>query len=113
MGNVTDRNGNSYYDCSGLCFTAYKKLGVTLGGNWTGAMRSTWRNWADQVPKNPSAMKPGDLILMDGHVVMYIGNGKCVGAQTSNTAWDRQVTADINVQTYLKRSDAIVLRPHV
>jgi cell wall-associated NlpC family hydrolase len=113
FGNQTDRNGNKYFDCSGLCFTAYKNLGVTLGGNWTGAMRSTWRNWADQVPKNANVMKPGDLILMDGHVVMYIGNGKCVGAQTSHTAWDRQVTADINVQTYLNRPDAIVLRPHV
>lgn len=112
-GNVTDKNGNRYFDCSGLVYTAYKKLGVELGGNWTGAMRSTWRSWADQVPKNPSAMKPGDLLLMDGHVVMYIGNGKCVGAQTSNTAWDRQVTADIPVGNYLQRSDCIVLRPRV
>lgn len=113
FGNATDGNGNRYFDCSGLVYTAYKKLGIELGGNWTGAMWSTWRNWADQVPKNPSAMKPGDLLLMDGHVVMYIGNGKCVGAQTSNTAWDRQVRADIDVQSYLRRSDCIVLRPRV
>lgn len=113
FGNATDRNGNRYFDCSGLVFTAYKNLGVNLGGNWTGAMRSTWRNWAQQVPKDLNQMKPGDLLLMDGHVVMYTGNGKCVGAQTSNTNFRDQVTANIDARRYLARSDCIVLRPNV
>ena len=113
MGNVTDSSGHRYFDCSGLVYTAYRQAGVTLGGNWTGAMRSTWPQWADQVPKNTNAMKPGDLILMNGHVVMYIGNGRCVGAQTSHTAFADQVTTNINAQSYLNRSDAIVLRPRV
>lgn len=113
FGNATDSQGNRYFDCSGLVYTAYKQFGITLGGNWTGAMRSTWRNWADQVPKNPGVMKPGDLILMDGHVVMYIGNGRCVGAQTSHTNFQDQVTTNIDVNRYLARPDAIVLRPRV
>jgi len=113
FGNATDRNGNRYFDCSGLVFTAYKNLGVNLGGNWTGAMRSTWRQWAQQVPKDLNQMKPGDLLLMDGHVVMYTGNGRCVGAQTSHTNFRDQVTADIDARRYLARGDCIVLRPNV
>ncbi|MEW5740108.1 MAG: NlpC/P60 family protein [Myxococcota bacterium] len=113
FGNVTDSAGHRYFDCSGLVFTAYKQAGVTLGGNWTGAMRSTWPQWADQVPKHTSQMKPGDLILMNGHVVMYIGGGRCVGAQTSHTAFQHQVTTNISAQHYLNRPDAIVLRPRV
>jgi cell wall-associated NlpC family hydrolase len=105
--------GHRYFDCSGLVFTAYKQAGVTLGGNWTGAMRSTWPQWADQVPKNTAAMKPGDVILMNGHVVMYIGGGRCVGAQTSHTAFRDQVTTNISAQSYLNQPDAIVLRPRV
>jgi hypothetical protein len=44
---------------------------------------------------------------------MYTGDGKCVGAQTSNTAFENQVRADIDLNQYLWRSDAIVLRPRV
>lgn len=113
MGNATDSQGHRYFDCSGLVFSAYKQAGVKLGGDWTGAMRSTWHSWADEVPKKQSAMKPGDLILMNGHVVMYIGNGKCVGAQTSHTAFKDQVTTNIDAAHYLSRPDAIVLRPRV
>jgi len=113
FGNATDSQGHRYFDCSGLVFTAYKNQGITLGGNWTGAMRQTWRQWADQVPKNLNQMKPGDLLLMDGHVVMYTGNGKCVGAQTGNTAFRDQVRTGIDAQSYLNRPDCIVLRPHV
>lgn len=113
FGDRTDSNGHRYFDCSGLCYTAYKQFGINLGGNWTGAMKDTWRSWADQVPKNLSQMKPGDLILMDGHVVMYTGDGKCVGAQTSHAAFQDQVRAGIDAQHYLNRPDAIVLRPRV
>jgi cell wall-associated NlpC family hydrolase len=114
FGNVKDSQGHRYFDCSGLVYTAYQKAaGVKLGGNWTGAMRATWPKWADRVPKNVSAMKPGDLILMNGHVVMYTGNGKCVGAQTSHTTFRDQVTTGISAAHYLARADAIVLRPRV
>lgn len=113
FGNATDGNGNRYFDCSGLVFTAYKNLGVTLGGNWTGAMRSTWPQWAQQVPKDLNQMKPGDLLLMNGHVVMYTGNGRCVGAQTGNTRFADQVTTNIDARRYLARGDCIVLRPNV
>lgn len=113
FGNATDSNGHRYFDCSGLVYTAYKQLGINLGGNWTGAMRSTWPQWAQQVPKDLNQMKPGDLLLMNGHVVMYTGNGRCVGAQTSHTAFADQVTTNIDARRYLSRSDCIVLRPNV
>lgn len=113
FGDRVDANGNRYFDCSGLVTAAYAQAGIQLGGNWTGAMRSTWQSWADEVPKDLSQMKPGDLILMDGHVVMYTGNGQCVGAQTGNTAFQDQVRTGIDAMAYLRRGDAIVLRPHV
>ena len=39
-------------------------------------------------PISPNEMKPGDLVFFDtykpdGHVGIYIGNGKFIGAQTS------------------------------
>lgn len=113
FGNATDAAGHRYFDCSGLVYSAYQQAGVKLGGNWTGAMQDTWRKWADQVPKRVDAMKPGDLILMNGHVVMYTGNGQCVGAQTSHTAFQDQVRTGIDARHYLARADAIVLRPRV
>ena len=64
-----------------------------LGGDCTGAMRATASQWAEGIPKDEAQMKPGDLILMGGHVVMYTGNGKAVGAQTGNTAFQDQVSA--------------------
>ena len=112
FGERMDANGRRYFDCSGLVTAAYAQAGIHLPANWTGAMRSTWPQWADQVPKNTSQMQPGDLILMDGHVVMYTGNGRCVGAQTSHTAFADQVTANIDANRYLARADAIVIRPH-
>lgn len=113
FGNRTDANGNRFYDCSGLLYSAYKQFGVELGGDWTGAMRATWPNWADQVPKDLDAMRPGDLVLVEGHVVMYTGNGRCVGAQTSNAAFKDQVRANIDVNAYLRQGDCIVLRPRI
>ena len=113
FGNATDAAGHRFFDCSGLVYSAYQQAGVKLGGSYTAAMRSSWPKWADQVPKDVNAMKPGDLILMNGHVVMYTGNGKCVGAQTSHTAFQDQVRTGIDARHYLARPDAIVLRPHV
>lgn len=113
FGDRVDSNGHRYFDCSGLVTAAYAQAGIHLPANWTGAMQSSWPQWADQVPKNTSAMQPGDLILMNGHVVMYTGDGKCVGAQTSHTAFADQVTTNIDANHYLSRSDAIVIRPRV
>jgi cell wall-associated NlpC family hydrolase len=113
FGNATDAQGHRFFDCSGLVTAAYAQYGVKLGANYTAAMRATWPQWAQQVPKSTSAMKPGDLILMNGHVVMYIGGGKCVGAQGTGPAFQEQVTTHIDAQHYLSRPDAIVLRPNV
>ncbi|MBK7859350.1 MAG: C40 family peptidase [Archangiaceae bacterium] len=113
FGTVTDAAGHRYFDCSGLVYAAYQQAGIELGGNWTGAMWSNHESWSDEVPKDPAQMMPGDLILMDGHVIMYAGNGQCVGAQSGKPEFDRQVRADIDVWSYLNRGDSIVLRPRV
>lgn len=113
FGERTDGNGHRFYDCSGLVTAAYAQAGIQLPANWTGAMRETWPQWADQVPKDTAQMQPGDLLLMDGHVVMYTGDGMCVGAQGSKLAWDDQVRTGIDAQTYLNRGDCIVIRPRI
>src|SRR5437870_6498004 len=52
------QGGRRYFDCSGLCDSAYNAFGIHLGAMNTVAMRSSWHQWADQVPKNVNAMKP-------------------------------------------------------
>ncbi len=113
--------GHRYYDCSGLMVQAYKSVGVTLGANDTRSMWNNWQSWAKQVPKSPSAMKPGDLVLINSdspvehHVLMYVGGGKCVAASTDGIEFSRQVRYGESAQTYFDKygSRSIVLRPNV
>jgi cell wall-associated NlpC family hydrolase len=70
------------YDCSGLCMAAYLAAGVHIprtseGQYQAGYHAVQWGMWA-----------PGDLIFSQwpgdgtapGHVVMYVGQGKCIAA---------------------------------
>jgi len=71
------------FDCSGLIQYAYGQHGVTLP-----------RRGADQalegrgVPKDPTALLPGDLLTFSGsggpvtHVGLYIGNGQFIHSAT-------------------------------
>ena len=64
--------GNGGFDCSGLTQWAYSQAGVDLPRT------------ADQqaVGQQVSAdqLRPGDLVVWDGHVAMYSGNGEIVEA---------------------------------
>ena len=64
--------GNGGFDCSGLTQWAYSQAGVELPRT------------ADQqaVGQQVSAdqLQPGDLVVWDGHVAMYSGNGEIVEA---------------------------------
>ena len=64
--------GNGGFDCSGLTQWAYSQAGVDLPRT------------ADQqaVGQQVSAdqLQPGDLVVWDGHVAMYSGNGEIVEA---------------------------------
>lgn len=60
------------FDCSGLTQWAYGKEGVNL------PHFAADQNVGERVAQQNLA--PGDLVVWDGHVAMYIGNGKMIEA---------------------------------
>src|ERR1700759_1700193 len=66
---------NSGYDCSGLAQAAWAAAGVSIP-------RTTYDDWASLPHVSMSFLERGDLILYDGegHVAMYVGDGKIVDA---------------------------------
>jgi cell wall-associated NlpC family hydrolase len=68
----------SGFDCSGLVYWAYRRLGVSVPHN----SYALWSN-GRRVPR--SRLKPGDVLVFSGlgHVGMYIGRGKMVHAPHS------------------------------
>jgi peptidoglycan hydrolase-like protein with peptidoglycan-binding domain len=79
--------GKTVFDCSGFVVAAYRKLGVDLakhGLTTTGAFHADTKFLKPVATAN---VKPGDLILYKahkgiGHVVIYLGNGQAVEAQS-------------------------------
>ncbi len=73
------------FDCSGFVSWAYKQGGVSIPSS-TRSLRYTGK----AIPY--SEAKPGDLVFFsntvpgraDSHVGIYLGNGKFIGAQSSN-----------------------------
>ncbi|MDA8391561.1 MAG: C40 family peptidase [Actinomycetota bacterium] len=75
--------GPSSFDCSGLVMTAWQAAGVSL-------LHYTVYQWDETVRIGSSQLAPGDLVFYTfpgepdpGHVVMYIGNGQVVAADTT------------------------------
>lgn len=60
-------------DCSGLTMTSYGEAGLEL------PRKSSMQTVGAEVP-SAEELLPGDLIVWDGHVAMYIGNGQLVEA---------------------------------
>ncbi|MCM3089378.1 C40 family peptidase, partial [Bhargavaea ginsengi] len=74
------------FDCSSFVHWAFAQVGVDLGP-LTSTSTETLKYLGK--PISPDDMKPGDLVFfdtykVDGHVGIYMGNGKFIGAQ-SNT----------------------------
>ena len=66
--------GPNTFDCSGLTLWAYQNgTGIALPHKATLQI-----NYGRKIPK--TMLRPGDLIVWDGHVAMYIGGGKRVEA---------------------------------
>lgn len=65
--------GPNTFDCSGLVQYVYKKMGVSLPRTSTDQ-----RSVGTAVSK--TALKKGDILCFDGHVGLYVGNGKMVHA---------------------------------
>lgn len=68
-------SGPNAFDCSGLTMWAYGQVGISLPHS-----SSAQRGSGPSV--SLSALQPGDLVFMPGHVGMYIGNGQVVHAPT-------------------------------
>lgn len=61
------------YDCSGLMVTMLKKAGIDISRY--GSSRAM-KSGLPEVPKDQ--LRPGDLLVKNGHVAMYIGNGQMI-----------------------------------
>ena len=64
--------GNGGFDCSGLTQWAYSQAGVEL------PRTADQQTIGQQV--SADQLQPGDLVVWDGHVAMYSGNGEIVEA---------------------------------
>jgi len=60
-------------DCSGFVQACYRAFGYSIS-------RTTYTQMYDGIGVSYSEAQPGDLILYDGHVGMYIGGGQMVNA---------------------------------
>ncbi|WP_071460614.1 NlpC/P60 family protein [Bacillus massilinigeriensis] len=82
--NQNDINQGNF-DCSSFVHWAYSQVGINLG-ELTSVSTETLKNFGKLV--NDSQMQPGDLVFFDtykkdGHVGIYIGDNKFIGAQSS------------------------------
>lgn len=82
--NVTDIE-NGIFDCSSFVHWAFSQVGKDLG-NRTSVTTDTLKVQGNSVSVND--MQQGDLVFFDtykkdGHVGIYIGNGKFIGAQST------------------------------
>ncbi len=86
---LTTRSGHNYYsqpgaltdnplakrpnrsDCSQWVRAVYLRSGAGDPGTWTGDMAGKAKKTSNPVP--------GDIMLMSGHVELYIGNGETIG----------------------------------
>ena len=70
---------NGSGDCSSTVQWAYKKVLNVDPGSWTGAQMDDPDTYTVTTSFDESKMQPGDLILYNGHVEMYAGNGQMIG----------------------------------
>lgn len=63
-------------DCSGFVMSVYKNFGYSLP-------RTTWGMETSGVAVSADEILPGDLVLYEGHVGIYMGDGNIVHARNS------------------------------
>ena len=70
---------NGSGDCSSTVQWAYKKVLGVDPGSYSGAQKIDDDTYTVTNTLNESLLQPGDLILYNGHVEMYAGQGKMIG----------------------------------
>lgn len=80
---------NLSFDCSSFVHWSYKSAGINLG-DYTSV--TTWSLLGLGKVIDPSDMKRGDIIFFDtyavnGHVGIYLGEGKFLNDQSSHGVW--------------------------
>ncbi len=63
------------YDCSGLMVTMLKKAGIDISRF---SSSRAMKQGLPEVPKDQ--LRPGDLLVKNGHVAMYLGDGQMIEA---------------------------------
>ena len=108
------------YDCSSFLISAYRQAGMTINASYTGDMENGFvKAGFESLPFNENDLQRGDVILKDGHVVMFIGNGEIVHASinengeiTGGQTGD-QTGKEICVRSFYNDSWDVILRlPH-
>jgi len=98
---------NGLFDCSSFVHWAYSQVGIKLGPlGWVST--ETLKHEGRQV--SVSDMKPGDLVFFDtykkdGHVGIYVGNHKFIGAQSAGVS-----IADMNSNYWSSHFNGRVVR---
>lgn len=85
--------GPSRFDCSGLVYYSYKRVGKTLSRTAQAQFNRVRHIYYSQI-------KPGDLVFFGGvksidHVGIYVGSGKIVNANTGAYRGKKVVIAPI------------------
>lgn len=77
----TDRFGNGFFDCSGFVSAAYAAVGMGLPTT-TDSMAADPGLMATSISDevDEGSIAPGDILLMDGHVAIWSGDGRIIHA---------------------------------
>jgi peptidoglycan DL-endopeptidase CwlO len=97
---------NGRFDCSGFVHWAFAQAGIEIGAS-TDVLAQSGR----QVPVE--AIQPGDLVFFDtyktdGHVGIYIGEGKFIGSQSDSGVSIADMTTGYWLETFNGRVIRIV-----
>lgn len=113
------------YDCSSLVIQSYEQAGIpvkTNGATYTGNMVDVFKATGFQDVTSSinlstgDELLPGDVLWVNGHTEMYIGDGQIVGArinengETTGGQTGDQTTEEIRTRTYYNYPWTTVLR---
>jgi peptidoglycan hydrolase-like protein with peptidoglycan-binding domain len=79
---VLGAKGPNAFDCSGLIYYCLNQAGYDIGYMTSGG----WRSSGFETITSIDDLQRGDIICMDGHVAIYLGDGTVIDASSSQNA---------------------------